>query len=109
MWLRVYGTQMSATTNLFETRLTFARLRNGPKPLQPLLNGLEEGKDIRRAARRTFLRKFKNGPGAYEGLFSLLAHTYRALEQGGPLPVPRETVLSVNRLVDALRPPGGCP
>src|SRR5262249_56603406 len=42
-WLRVHGERMQATANLFETRLTFDRLRGGPKPLRPLLNGWGEG------------------------------------------------------------------
>jgi len=32
----------AATANLFETRITFDRSVPGPKPLQPLLNGLEK-------------------------------------------------------------------
>ena len=103
-WLRVYGERMQATANLFETRLTFDWMRPGPKPLRPLLNGLEEGKTIRRAAARTLLRKFSGGPGAYEGLFELLARSYRALADGSPLPVPPLQVLEVNRLVAALKP-----
>jgi predicted dehydrogenase len=106
-WVRVYGERMTATANLFETRLTFDRLRGGPKPLQPLLNGLEEGKLVRRHALRTLLRKFGSGPGPYEGLFELLRRTYRALEEGSALPVSREQILEVNRLVAALKPEGG--
>src|SRR5262249_19878362 len=41
-WLRVYGERMQAVANLFETRLTIDRVRGGPKPLRPLLNGLRE-------------------------------------------------------------------
>jgi len=108
-WLRVYGERMQATANLFETRLTFARLRSGPKPLMPLLNGLEEGRAIRRAALGTFLRKFKRGPGAYEGLWELLDRTYRAIADGSALPVPAEHVLDVNRLVADLKPEGARP
>jgi predicted dehydrogenase len=104
-WLRVYGEKMHAATNLFETRLTFDRLRPGPKPLRPLLNGLEEGRAIRRAAIGTLMRKFVGGPGAYDGLFELLARSYRALEDGSPPPISQEQVLHVNRLVEALKPP----
>jgi predicted dehydrogenase len=104
-WLRVYGERMQATANLFETRLTFDRLRPGPKPLRPFLNGLQEGRAVRRAAVGTLMRKFKGGPGSYEGLFELLARTYRALSDGSELPVPLEQVEEVNRLVDALQPP----
>lgn len=103
-WLRVYGERMQATANLFQTRLTFERVRPGPKPLHPLLNGLEEGKDVRRAAVGTLMRKFTGGPGAYEGLFELLARTYRALADGSELPIPPRQVLEVNRLVEALKP-----
>jgi predicted dehydrogenase len=103
-WLRVYGERMQATANLFETRLTFTRVRPGPKPLVPLRNGLEEGRAIRRAAVATLLRKFKKGPGAYEGLWELLRRAYRAFEAGEPGPVPPEDVLAVNRLVAALKP-----
>lgn len=102
-WLRVYGERMQATANLFETRLTFDGPRNVPKPLRPFFSGLEEGKTIRRAAFATLLRKFK-GPGAYEGLWELLARTYRALAEGSPLPVTEAHVLEVNRMVEALKP-----
>ena len=102
-WLRVYGERMQATANLFETRLTFDGPRNVPKPLRPFFSGLEEGKNIRRAALATLLRKFK-GPGAYEGLWELLARTYRALADGSALPVTASHVLEVNRMVEALKP-----
>jgi hypothetical protein len=105
-WLRVYGERMVATTNLFEIRLTFDRVRPGPKPLRPMLNGLEEGRTIRKAALGTLARKFFGGPGAYDGLYELLGRTYRALREESPLPVPAETVLAVNRLVAALKPQG---
>jgi len=104
-WLRVYGERMQATANLFETRLTFDRPRKVPKPLRPFFSSLEEGKTIRRAALTTLLRKFK-GPGAYEGLWKLLACTYRALADGSALPVSARDVLEVNRMVEALKPKG---
>ena len=97
---------MQATANLFETRLTFNQLRDGPPPLTPLFNGLEEGKAIRQAARGTLLRKFKGGPGTYEGLFELLAQTYKAFAGGSPVPITRQQVIEVNRLVEALKPEG---
>lgn len=106
-WLRVYGEKGQAAANLFETRITFARLRAGPRPLMPLLNGLEEGRAVRRAAIATFLRKFRRGPGTYEGLWELLGRTYRALGDGTALPVPADHVLQVNRLVADLKPEGG--
>jgi predicted dehydrogenase len=102
-WLRVYGERMQATANLFETRLTFDGPRNVPKPLRPFFSGLEEGKAIRRAALATLLRKFK-GPGAYEGLWEVLARTYGALAEDSALPITVEDVLEVNRMVEALKP-----
>ena len=106
-WLRVYGERMQATANLFETRLTLDGPRNVPKPLRPFFSGLEEGKTIRRAALATLLRKFK-GPGAYEGLWQLLARTYGALADGSALPVTASQVLEVNRMVEALKPKEQC-
>ena len=103
-WLRVFGERAQASANLFETRLTIERLRDGPKPLQPLLNGLAEGRAVRRAARGTLLRKFKPGPGTYDGMWHLIGATYEALARGAPLPVSLEDVLAVNRMVEALKP-----
>jgi predicted dehydrogenase len=107
-WLRVYGERMQAAANLFETRLTFDGPRNVPKPLRPFFSGLEEGKAIRRAAVATLLRKFK-GPGAYEGLWELLARTYRAMNDGTEVPVTTEQVLEINRLVESLKPKENAP
>jgi predicted dehydrogenase len=106
-WLRVYGERMQAAANLFETRLTFDRVRPGPKPLRPLLNGLDESRAVGGAAVATLMRKFTGGPGAYEGLFELLGRSYRALAQRTELPVTLEQVVEVNRLVDALKPREG--
>lgn len=108
-WLRVFGEKAQATANLFEDRLTFTRLRGGLKPLMPLFNGLEEGKAVRRAALRTLARKFTGGPGAYEGLFELLARCYRAFAAGSEPPITARRVLEVNRFVEALKPAGGRP
>lgn len=105
-WLRVYGERMQASANLFESRLFFDRVRPGPRPLRPVLNGLEEARVVRRAALGGLARKFTGGPGAYEGLWELLARTYRALAAGRELPVPTPQVLEVNRLVAALKPSG---
>jgi hypothetical protein len=72
--------------------------------LQPLLNGFDESRMVGGAAVGTLLRKFRGGPGVYEGLFELIARTYRALADGGALPVSAQQILEVNRLIDALRP-----
>ena len=90
---------MQATADLFETRLSVRRVRGGPKPLRPLFNSLDEAKAVRRSAYGTLRRKLDGGPGAYEGLWALLAGTYRALGAGDEPPVTARQVVEVNRLV----------
>jgi predicted dehydrogenase len=102
-WLRVYGDKMQAVANLFETRLTIDRVRGGPKPLRPLLNGLGEARDVRRAALSSLKRKLSGGPAAYEGLWDLLARTYRALGSGTEPPITPQQIIEVNHLVDDLK------
>ena len=102
-WIRVFGERMQATANLFETRLTFDRFKNVPKPLRPFISGFEEGTMVQRAAISTLLRKFK-GPGAYEGLWTLLTRVYASLENGSPLPVTEKQVLEVNQMIESLKP-----
>ena len=98
-WVRVYGTKMQAVADLFETRLTVKKIRGGPKPLRSMFNGLDEGKAIRKAAYGTLWRKLDGGPGAYEGLWSLLGQTYKALNAGMAPPITPRQVVEVNRLV----------
>jgi hypothetical protein len=64
-----------------------------------LLNGLREAKDVRRAAFGSLWRKLGGGPGAYEGLWELLARTYRALDRHDGPPITPRQVDEVNRLV----------
>jgi predicted dehydrogenase len=101
-WLRVYGTRMRAVANLFEPRLTSERLWRGPRPLIPLRNGLREARDTRRAALGGLWRKLRGGPGSYEGLWELLAQTYRALEHRAEPPITPKQIDEVNCLVAAL-------
>jgi predicted dehydrogenase len=103
-WLRVYCERLQATTNLFETRLTFDRVLSGPKPLRPLRNGLQEGRDVRRASWGSLWRKLSGGPGSYDGLWELLRGTYAALSQHRELPVGLQQVEEVGELVAALKP-----
>jgi predicted dehydrogenase len=97
--LRVHGTQMRAETNLFEPTLTIDRLRGGPKPLIPLVNGLTGALGAAHGAIGGLVRKLSGGPGAYEGLWELLTRTYRALGTGQPMPIEPGFVRDVNRLV----------
>ncbi len=98
-WLRVHGTKMQATADLFETRLSLRRVRGGPKPLRSLFNSLDEARAVRRSAFGTLRRKLDGGPGAYEGLWALLAETYQSLNAGLPPRIGPEQVVEVNRLV----------
>lgn len=98
-WLRVYGTRMRATANLFEPRLTLDRMRGGARPLIPLLNGIEEARAVRRGAWGGLWRKLSGGPGAYEGLWDLIRRTYEAIGSGREMPVGEKQIEAVNRLV----------
>jgi predicted dehydrogenase len=104
-WLRVYGERMQAVADLFETRLIFRRLRGGPKPLRPLHDSLMESRDLARTAFGTLWRKLGGRPASYEGLWELLARTYRSIATGDEPPVAPRQVIAVNRLVTALKPP----
>lgn len=103
-WLKVYGERMQATANLYQTRLTFDGPQPGPRQLRPFLSGFAEGTAVSGAALDTLLSKFRGGTGSYDGLWELVARTYRALSDGSPPPVPPEQVLAVNRMVAALKP-----
>ena len=98
-WLRVYGTKMQATADLFETRLSIRRVRGGPKPLRPLFNSLDEAQGRPAVGVRDAPAKLDGGPGSYEGLWALLAGTYRALGSGEAPPITPRQVVEVNRLV----------
>lgn len=103
-WVRVYGERAQATANIWETRVTFNKVRNAPRPLNSVINGLEEGSSVQASALGTFLRKFGRGPGTYDGLFELLTRTYEAIQDGTLLPVTPGQMLEVNRLIDDLKP-----
>jgi predicted dehydrogenase len=98
-WLRVHGTKMRISANLFEPRLTVERTWPGPRPLTPLMNGLMEAATTGRAAIGGVVRKVSGGPGTYEGLWELLGQTYAALTDGTPMPVTHRDIDHVNRLV----------
>lgn len=103
-WLRIYGERMQATADLFETRLTVRRVRGGPKPLRPLRDGLRESWDLGWSAVGTLWRKLSGGPASYEGLWELLARTYRAIATGEVPPVTARQIAEVNRLISDLQP-----
>jgi predicted dehydrogenase len=99
LWLQVAGTRMRARANLLEPHLLTERLRGGPRPLIPLVNGLELGVTEARGALRGLARRLRGGAGSYEGLWELVRRTYAAIATGTPPPVSLDTVERVNRLV----------
>lgn len=104
--LSVLGSRARATADIFEDRLTCARIRPGPAPLVPFWNALEESKILRRSAFRLIWRKLGGGPGAYEGLWRLVGRLYESLATSSPPPVSLADMLEVNRLVDELKKEG---
>jgi predicted dehydrogenase len=104
-WIRVDGTRMRATAELFDPYLIVNRPAVGPRPIAVLRDRLREARHIRRATWRNFLQKLAGSPGAYQGLWVLLAQTYRSLETGVEPPVSARQIAEVNDLVAALTAP----
>ncbi len=102
LWVRVNGTRMRATADLYDGNLIINRLDDGPRPIARLRDRLREARDVRRAARRNLLGKFATGPGTYAGLWNLLARTYQAVESGTEPPISMRQIAEVNDLVTAL-------
>jgi predicted dehydrogenase len=100
-WVRVNGTKMRATVDIFDETLILNRLDEGPRPLARLNDRLREGRDIRAAARRNLLGKVM-GRSTYAGLWSLVAQTYHAIKSGTEPPVTRNDILEINDMVRAL-------
>lgn len=96
--LQVHGTRMRARANLFETEMTLDRVRAVPRPLMPLLNGLDNARRMRRASYGSLWRKLGGGPGAYEGLWELLRRTYASIASDERPPVTPQQMEAVNRL-----------
>jgi predicted dehydrogenase len=98
-WLRVHGGLMRVEANLFEPRMTIERVRAAPAPLYPVLNGLSEMLAVGRAAAGGLWGKLSGAPGAYAGLWELVARTYDAIAHDGEPPVWPADIRAVNRLV----------
>ena len=101
-WLRVHGSRMRIEANLFEPRMTIERLRSAPPPLYPVLNGLSEIGAVGRSAVAGLWGKLSGAPGAYAGLWDLIARTYAAIDSGAAPPVSPADVRAVNDLVQSL-------
>jgi predicted dehydrogenase len=100
--LAVEGTRMRVQANLFERGIVKTPLRGG-SPWSPIRNSLQRARGEASGAVLSLARKLSGGPGAYEGLWQLVAETYRRLVQGGPPPVSPGQILSVNRLIHDLQ------
>jgi len=100
-WVRVNGTKMRATIDIFDGTLTLNRLDEGPRPLARLRDRLREGRDIQRAARRNLLGKLMGG-STYAGLWTLIAQTYAAIRSGTEPPVAKNEIEEINDMVRAL-------
>jgi predicted dehydrogenase len=98
-WLRVHGSRMRVEANLFEPRMTIERVRAVPAPLFPVLNGLSEIAAVSRAAVSGLWGKLSGAPGAYAGLWELVARTYESIDHGTAPPVWPADIRAVNRLV----------
>ncbi|MEO0529852.1 MAG: Gfo/Idh/MocA family oxidoreductase [Planctomycetota bacterium] len=105
-WVRVEGTKKRVEVNLFEVGSVTTADLGGPQPLLPLRNMRRRASDERRNSLRSFSRKLSGGPGAYEGLWSLVKQTYAARTAGGPPPISPQTVREVNQLVHAVSQSG---
>jgi predicted dehydrogenase len=101
-WVRVNGTRMRVSVDLFDTHMTINRLDAGPRPIARLRDRLREARDIRRGALRTLCKKVVQGPGTYDGLWNLLARTYQSLQSGAEPPITTCQIAQVNELVTAL-------
>lgn len=99
----LFGTKARASADIYEDRLTWAALRPGAKALVPFYNALDEARTLRRSAWKLLWRKLGGGPGAYDGLWTLIRRVYDSMAAGGPPPLAPADVLAVNRLVVELK------
>jgi predicted dehydrogenase len=101
-WVRVNGTRMRVSADLFDGHMIINRLDAGPRPIARLRDRLREARDTRQSALRALFRKLGHGPGTYEGLWTLLARTYESLQSGAEPPITARQIAEVNELVAAL-------
>ena len=100
--VRVHGSRMRVSADLYDMTVVVDRVGDGPRPIARVLNRLRGARDLRRTAVRGFFSKLTDGSGIYDGLWSLLARTYAALESGTAPPVSPRQIAEVNDLVAAL-------
>ncbi len=100
--LRVFGTKMRASASLFEPLLSIEKLRGGPQPLLPVVNGLAIAGAHVRSAFSGLYGKLQGKPGTYRGLWVLLEKLYESVAAGETPPITPEHIKAVNGLVGAL-------
>lgn len=108
--VRVHGTRMRATANLFEPLVRSERLHAGPRPLVPVRNGVAGGWTLARSSLSGLWRKLRGEPITYAGLWELLRRFYHAIESGEPCPIDWGEIAETNRLVWEMldQEPGRC-
>ncbi len=97
--LRVAGTRARATINLFEASLMLERRWPGPKPLNPLVDGLVQAYQLQRASLAGIARKLGGSRQTHAGVWRHIEATYAALSRGEDPPVSIDRILAVSRLV----------
>ncbi len=98
-WIEVYGDNMQARINLYEGRLSVARVLGGPSPLVPVRNAVAEAGAVVSASFLRLWDKVSGGPVGYDGLWELIARMYAALSAGAPPPISLNDMEAVNLLV----------
>ena len=100
--VRVEGTRRRTHLNIFEGRAVTESQFDTARPLIPLLNGLREGRDATVGSVQALSRKMSGGPGAYQGLWTLVQDFYLALAGGLEPPITPSQMIEVNSLIEAL-------
>jgi predicted dehydrogenase/nucleoside-diphosphate-sugar epimerase len=101
-WFVVQGTKGVLRANLFAMWVTHTRQLPLPKAPARALQAMSEGLSICRQVPANVARFAAKKIVQYDGLHSLIATFYRALQTGAPMPVPieraRSTVYWTNRV-----------
>ena len=100
-WVRLRGTDGTATAELFHPICQVTRRRPVGQHLTPLVNAVCAAGTQLSAGVGSVWAKIRNRT-AYEGLGRFLELTYQALRTGGELPVSYRQMDEAGRLVDAM-------
>lgn len=99
--LTARGTRGWVETDFFQPHLRTVVPRPGGAQLSPIVNHVANGLGLVRDGVVNFGRKLLQQT-SYHGLHRMLDEAYRALSEGGPLPVTSGEMLAAARLVDLL-------